>query len=69
MRMPGLSMPFLGVLGLEYEEMGWGTKPEDVAAVPAARRAVRARSRAPATSSTSSSPSVVADLVLELVAT
>ncbi|HTN81675.1 MAG TPA: alpha/beta hydrolase, partial [Acidimicrobiales bacterium] len=30
MRLPGLSMPFLGVLGLEYEEMGWGTKPEDV---------------------------------------
>jgi len=30
LRMPGLSMPFLGVLGLELEEMGWGTKPEDV---------------------------------------
>jgi pimeloyl-ACP methyl ester carboxylesterase len=30
LRMPGLTMPFLGVLGLEYEEMGWGTKPEDV---------------------------------------
>ena len=30
MRLPGLAMPFLGVLGLEYEEMGWGTKPEDV---------------------------------------
>jgi pimeloyl-ACP methyl ester carboxylesterase len=30
LRMPGLSMPFLGVLGLEIEEMGWGTKPEDV---------------------------------------
>ena len=29
-RMPGLGMPFLGVLGLEYEEMGWGTKPEDI---------------------------------------
>jgi pimeloyl-ACP methyl ester carboxylesterase len=30
LRMPGLSMPFLGVLGLELEEMGWGTRPEDV---------------------------------------
>jgi pimeloyl-ACP methyl ester carboxylesterase len=29
-RMPGLSMPMLGVLGLEPEEMGWGTKPADV---------------------------------------
>jgi pimeloyl-ACP methyl ester carboxylesterase len=23
-------MPFLGVLGLQLEEMGWGTRPEDV---------------------------------------
>jgi pimeloyl-ACP methyl ester carboxylesterase len=30
MRMPGLAMPVLGVLGLENEEMGWGTGPEDV---------------------------------------
>jgi pimeloyl-ACP methyl ester carboxylesterase len=29
-RMPGLGMPLLGVLGLEREEMGWDTKPEDV---------------------------------------
>jgi pimeloyl-ACP methyl ester carboxylesterase len=29
-RMPGLAMPFLGVLGLQLEEMGWGTRPEDV---------------------------------------
>jgi pimeloyl-ACP methyl ester carboxylesterase len=26
----GLSMPFLGVLGLEVEEMAWGTRPEEV---------------------------------------
>ena len=31
LRMPGLGMPFLGVLGLEIEPMGWGTKPEYVA--------------------------------------
>jgi pimeloyl-ACP methyl ester carboxylesterase len=30
MQMPGLSMPFLGVLGLQPEAMGWGTRPEDV---------------------------------------
>ena len=31
MRMPGLAMPVLGVLGLINESMGWGTQPEDVA--------------------------------------
>ena len=30
MRMPGLGVPVLGVLGLELETMGWGTQPEDV---------------------------------------
>jgi pimeloyl-ACP methyl ester carboxylesterase len=30
MRLPGLPMPFLGVLGREMEEMGWGTPPEKV---------------------------------------
>ena len=30
-RMPGLPVPVLGVLGLESELMGWGTRPEDVA--------------------------------------
>src|SRR5947208_7871306 len=30
MRMPGLSMPVLGMLGLVPEVMGWGTLPEDV---------------------------------------
>lgn len=29
-RLPGLPMPFLGVLGREQEEMGWGTDPKDV---------------------------------------
>lgn len=28
MRLPGLPMPFLAVLGAEMEEMGWGTEPE-----------------------------------------
>lgn len=30
-RLPGLPMPFLGILGSELEEMGWGTKIEDIA--------------------------------------
>lgn len=30
LRLPGLSMPFMAVLGLEIEVMGWGTRPEDV---------------------------------------
>ena len=29
-RLPGLPMPFLGVLGREQEEMGWGTLPHNV---------------------------------------
>ncbi|MCU0270285.1 MAG: alpha/beta hydrolase [Acidimicrobiales bacterium] len=29
-RLPGIGVPFLGVLGLELEVMGWGTLPEDV---------------------------------------
>jgi pimeloyl-ACP methyl ester carboxylesterase len=29
-RMPGLPVPVLGVLGLEPEAMGWGTRPADV---------------------------------------
>ena len=30
MRLPGLGIPFLAVVVSEDEEMGWGTKPEDV---------------------------------------
>ena len=30
LRMPGLVMPVLGVLGMIEERMGWGTQPEDV---------------------------------------
>jgi pimeloyl-ACP methyl ester carboxylesterase len=30
MRMPGLGMPVLGVLGQEPDAMGWGTEPADV---------------------------------------
>ena len=29
-RLPGIPVPVLGVLGLELEVMGWGTRPEDV---------------------------------------
>lgn len=29
-RVPGIGVPFLGVLGLEPETMGWGTQPDDV---------------------------------------
>ncbi len=30
LRMAGLAMPFLGILGLQTEPMGWGTTPQDV---------------------------------------
>ncbi|MFZ4517417.1 MAG: alpha/beta fold hydrolase [Microthrixaceae bacterium] len=30
LRLPGVGAPFLGVLGLELEVMGWGTRPVDV---------------------------------------
>lgn len=30
LRLPGLPMPFLGILGSEQEEMAWGTPPEKV---------------------------------------
>lgn len=29
-RLPGISVPVLGILGLQNEVMGWGTKPADV---------------------------------------
>ncbi len=31
LRLPGLPMPFLGILGAQMEEMGWGTPPHKVA--------------------------------------
>lgn len=30
LRLPGLAMPFMAMLGLEIEVMGWGTRPSDV---------------------------------------
>ena len=32
-RVPGLSMPFLALLGIQPEPMGWGTRPDDVTGV------------------------------------
>ena len=29
-RVPGVGCPFLGILGLEIEDLSWGTRPEDV---------------------------------------
>lgn len=29
-QLPGIAVPVLGVLGLEREHLGWGTRPEDV---------------------------------------
>jgi len=67
LRMPGLPMPFLGVLGTELEEMGWGTKPDDV------RPYLPPGARFEALHDTGhfvhiEQPRLVADLVLELVA-
>jgi pimeloyl-ACP methyl ester carboxylesterase len=30
MRLPNIGVPFLALLGLEVEAIGWGTLPEDV---------------------------------------
>ena len=30
LRLPGLGVPMLGVMGLEIEVMGWGSRPSDV---------------------------------------
>ncbi|MCG8589431.1 MAG: alpha/beta hydrolase [Proteobacteria bacterium] len=40
-RLPGLSVPLLGILGMIHEEMGWDTTPEDLAPyLPARARIV-----------------------------
>ena len=67
MRLPGLAMPFLGVLGLEYEEMGWGTKPEDVMGyLPPGARFVPLEGTGHFVHI--EQPEVVAGLILELLA-
>ena len=64
-RLPGIGVPFLGVLGLEPER--WAGAPRPTTSRPTCRRAPSScRSRASATSCTSSSRALVADLVLEL---
>ena len=48
LRMPGLAMPVLGVLGLQNEAMGWGTQPDDVEPyLPPGARVRPARRRRP----------------------
>ena len=47
-RVPSIGAPFLGVLGLEPEVMGWGTQPDDVTPyLPPGARFVAARRRRP----------------------
>ena len=57
LRMPGLGMPFIGVLGLDVEEMSWGTRPEDVLPFLPPGSAASKACPTPATSSTSNGPS------------
>lgn len=46
LRLPGLSIPFLGVLGTEIEEMAWGTRVSDVEPIlPAEGRVIAAERR------------------------
>ena len=67
LRMPGLGMPFLGVLGLEFEEMGWGTRPKDV--LPHLPRGARFEALADTGHFVHiERPQRVADLILELLA-
>ncbi|MGH9243675.1 MAG: alpha/beta fold hydrolase [Acidimicrobiales bacterium] len=65
-RIPGLGMPFLGVLGLESEPMGWGTLPEDV--VPYLPREARFEALDGVGHFVHvERPDVVADLILDFV--
>lgn len=65
-RMAGLGMPFLGVLGLELEDMGWGTVPADVEPwLPPGGRLVMLADTGHFVHI--ERPTEVADLVLELI--
>lgn len=65
-RLPALGMPVLCVLGLELENMGWGTLPEDVYPnLPAGGRFVPLDGVGHFVHI--EKPAVVADLILELI--
>ena len=67
MRMPGLAMPVLGVLGLEPETMGWGTQPDDVLRVGARRAPGSCRSKGVGHFVHIEQPDLVAALVLDFL--
>ena len=63
----GLGMPFLGILATEKEDMGWGTRPEDIAGLlPRHGRAVTLDGVGHFLHI--EQPRAVADLVLEFLA-
>ena len=66
MRLPGLGMPVLAMLGTEAEPMGWGTEPEDVLPyLPPGGRFEAARGRRPLRPHRAARPG--AGLVLEFL--
>ncbi len=66
MRLPGMGMPVLGILGLEVEVMGWGTLPEDIVPnLPAGARFVPLEGVGHFVHI--EQPELVADLVLEFL--
>jgi len=65
-RLPGIGVPFLGVLGLLPEEMGWGIKSKDIdSMLPAGGRIIEFADAGHFVHI--EQPDVVADIVLEFV--